>query len=326
MENLKVLFPVHIRKKIKNNLWLNDLEEIRIRAGQPIELAYSGKTRYLTDMDGEMCACVRESVQNARACYRITGADIAEMLSYISEYSLYAYQEELRQGYITIEGGHRVGIAGEIAKDREGITGIKYISFMNIRVAHEMIGCADAVFPYIVCNRLLCHTLIVSPPGCGKTTLLRDLIRQISEGNSWIPGLAVGVVDERSEIGGCYMGVAQNHLGIRTDILDGCPKAEGMIMLIRSMGPQVIAVDEIGTPEDVHAIEYAMHCGCKMLATVHAESMEELRKKPLFNRMIGEGRFERYILLGNNAHVGQIEGIFDNRGSLLYKEAMEMAK
>ena len=121
-------------------------------------------------------------------------------------------------------------------------------------------------------------------------------------------------------------GVAQNHLGIRTDILDGCPKAEGMIMLIRSMGPQVIAVDEIGTPEDVHAIEYAMHCGCKMLATVHAESMEELRKKPLFNRMIGEGRFERYILLGNNVHVGQIEGIFDNRGSLLYKEAMEMAK
>lgn len=156
--------------------------------------------------------------------------------------------------------------------------------------------------------------------------MLRDLIRQISEGNSWIPGLAVGVVDERSEIGGCYMGVAQNHLGIRTDILDGCPKAEGMIMLIRSMGPQVIAVDEIGTPEDVHAIEYAMHCGCKMLATVHAESMEELRKKALFNRMIGEGRFERYILLGNNVHVGQIEGIFDNRGSLLYKEAMEMAK
>lgn len=107
MENLKVLFPVHIRKKIKNNLWLNDLEEIRIRAGQPIELAYSGKTRYLTDMDGEMCACVRESVQNARACYRITGADIAEMLSYISEYSLYAYQEELRQGYITIEGDRK---------------------------------------------------------------------------------------------------------------------------------------------------------------------------------------------------------------------------
>ena len=109
-------------------------------------------------------------------------------------------------------------------------------------------------------------TVLVGPSGCGKTTLLRDMIRQISDGNDWVRGMAVGVVDERSEIGGCYMGVAQNHLGIRTDVLDGCPKAEGMIMLIRSMGPEVIAVDEIGSAEDVHAIEYAMHCGCKMLA------------------------------------------------------------
>lgn len=116
------------------------------------------------------------------------------------------------------------------------------------------------------------------------------------------------------------MGVAQNHLGIRTDVLDGCPKAEGMIMLIRSMGPEVIAVDEIGSAEDVHAIEYAMHCGCKMLATVHAGSMEELRKRPLLDQMIDQGRFERYILLGNRAHVGQIDGIFDHRGSLLYRE------
>ena len=116
------------------------------------------------------------------------------------------------------------------------------------------------------------------------------------------------------------MGVAQNHLGIRTDVLGGCPKAAGMIMLIRSMGPEVIAVDEIGSAEDVHAIEYAMHCGCKMLATVHAGSMEELRKKPLLDQMIAQGRFERYILLGNRGHVGQIDGIFDHRGSLLYRE------
>ena len=320
MENLKVLFPVHIRKKIKNNLWLNDLEEIRIRAGQPIELAYSGKTRYLTDMDGEMCACVRESVQNARACYRITGADIAEMLSYISEYSLYAYQEELRQGYITIEGGHRVGIAGEIAKDREGITGIKYISFMNIRVAHEMIGCADAVFPYIVCNRLLCHTLIVSPPGCGKTTLLRDLIRQISEGNSWLPGLAVGVVDERSEIGGAYQGVPQNDLGIRTDLLDCCPKAEGMMMLIRSMSPEVVAVDEIGDYGDIKAIESVLNCGCRLIATVHGSSVEDIEKKPLLQKMVKEHVFDRYIILNGKKKIGSVWGIFDGRGTRLYGE------
>ena len=290
----------------------SELQEIRLRIGQPVTVLYQNEELILPTMYSEK--------------KRLGKQEMKETIEHISNYSLYAYEHELKQGFITIEGGHRVGLSGQAIMENGKVKNLKYISSVNIRVAHEMIGCADAVFPYIVCNRLLCHTLIVSPPGCGKTTLLRDLIRQISEGNSWLPGLAVGVVDERSEIGGCYMGVAQNHLGIRTDILDGCPKAEGMIMLIRSMGPQVIAVDEIGTPEDVHAIEYAMHCGCKMLATVHAESMEELRKKPLFNRMIGEGRFERYILLGNDAHVGQIEGIFDNRGSLLYKEMMEMAK
>ena len=276
---LKVL-PWDVRSIIqKEKLEFEYLQEIRLREGKPLIFLYH---------DTEVIPGAK-----ARRPYLVTKDNIREMLEYISNYSLYACEQEMRQGFITIEGGHRVGLSGQAIMENGKVKNLKYISSVNIRVAHEMIGCADAVFPYIVCNRVLCHTLIVSPPGCGKTTML---------------------------------GVAQNHLGIRTDILDGCPKAEGMIMLIRSMGPQVIAVDEIGTPEDVHAIEYAMHCGCKMLATVHAESMEELRKKPLFNRMIGEGRFERYILLGNNVHVGQIEGIFDNRGSLLYKEAMEMAK
>ena len=306
------LLAEKIRKLVEESVSNpEELQEIRIRTGQPLLIQMKGQERVLPDPAHP---------------YLVTKEDIGETMGYICHYSLYAYENELKQGFITVEGGHRVGVAGKVIIENEKVKNIQYISSLNVRISHEVLGCADALIPYITENKQICHTLIISPPCCGKTTLIRDLIRQISEGNSWLPGLAVGVVDERSEIGGCYMGVAQNHLGIRTDILDGCPKAEGMIMLIRSMGPQVIAVDEIGTPEDVHAIEYAMHCGCKMLATVHAESMEELRKKPLFNQMIGEGRFERYILLGNNAHVGQIEGIFDNRGSLLYKEAMEMAK
>ena len=306
------LLAEKIRKLVEESVSNpEELQEIRIRTGQPLLIQMKGQERVLPDPVHP---------------YLVTKEDIGETMGYICHYSLYAYENELKQGFITVEGGHRIGVAGKVIIENEKVKNIQYISSLNVRISHEVLGCADALIPYITENKQICHTLIISPPCCGKTTLIRDLIRQISEGNSWLPGLAVGVVDERSEIGGCYMGVAQNHLGIRTDILDGCPKAEGMIMLIRSMGPQVIAVDEIGTPEDVHAIEYAMHCGCKMLATVHAESMEELRKKPLFNRMIGEGRFERYILLGNDAHVGQIEGIFDNRGSLLYKEMMEMAK
>ncbi|MCF2682843.1 stage III sporulation protein AA [Faecalicatena contorta] len=305
---LKIL-PYGIRETIiAEQLKFIFLQEIRMRIDKPLLLIYRGEERM------PLVKCGRP--------YLVTKEDLKETLEYISNYSLYAYEQEMKQGFITIEGGHRVGMTGQAMIENGQVKNLKYISSINIRMSHEILGCADAVFPYIVSNRKLCHTLIISPPGCGKTTLLRDLIRQISNGNRWLPGMAVGVVDERSEIGGCYMGVAQNQLGIRTDVLDGCPKAEGMIMLIRTMSPEVIAVDEIGSAQDVHAIEYAMHCGCKMIATVHAASMEELRKKPLFDQMIAEGRFERYILLGSREHAGHIEGIFDGRGSMLYQEGL----
>lgn len=301
---LKVL-PGNIRGILRREeLEYGYLQEIKLRAEKPLLLTYRGSELILGRQRGQP--------------YYVTKDDIREMLEYISNYSLYAYEEEMKQGFITIEGGHRIGMTGQAIVENGKVKNLKYISSVNVRMSHEILGCADVVFPYITREESLCHTLIVSPPGCGKTTLLRDMIRQISTGNQYLKGRSVGVVDERSEIGGCYMGVAQNHLGIRTDVLDGCPKAEGMMMLIRSMRPEVIAVDEIGTAEDVHAVEYAMHCGCKMLATVHSRSVEELKKRPLFGQMIIERRFERYIVLGCEKEAGRIAGIYDEGGSPVY--------
>lgn len=282
------------------------VQEIRMRIGKPLILVYDNEERLLPS--GEP------------AGYLITKEEIRETLEYISHYSLYAYEHEMRQGFITIEGGHRVGVMGKAILEGNKVKNLQYISSVNIRMSHEILGCADKVLPYITNNRQVCHTLVISPPCCGKTTLIRDLIRQISDGNRYVKGCTVGVVDERSEIGGCYLGVAQNQLGMRTDVLDCCPKAEGMIMLIRSMAPQVIAVDEIGSPEDVHAIEYAMQCGCKMIASVHGLSMAEAADKPVLGRMIRERRFERYIILGNEKRPGEVREVYDERGSLLCRD------
>lgn len=303
---LKVL-PWDIRSIIqKEKLEFEYLQEIRLREGKPLIFLYH---------DTEVIPGAK-----ARRPYLVTKDNIREMLEYISNYSLYACEQEMRQGFITIEGGHRVGMAGQVIMEEGKIKNLKYISSINLRISHEVKNCADKIFPYITYNKQMYHTLLISPPRCGKTTLLRDIIRQVSDGNMWVKGCTVGVVDERSELGGCYLGNPQNEMGVRTDILDRCPKAEGMIMLIRSMAPQVIAVDEIGAQEDVHAIEYAMHCGCKMLATAHGYSMEEIQRKPIFEKLVQERRFERYVILSNRYQIGGIEAVYGENGSLLYQE------
>ena len=234
-----------------------NLQEIRLRIGKPLLFIYEG------------------SEHRPKKPYIVTKEDLRETLEYISHYSLYAYEQDMKQGFITIEGGHRVGMTGQAIMENGKVKNLKHISSMNVRICHEVPGCADNIFPYITGRKKLYHTLIVSPPRCGKTTLLRDVIRQISDGNDYVEGMSVGVVDERSEIGG---------------------KA------------------------DYYALEYAMHCGCKMLATVHAGSMEELRQRPLFSQMIAERRFERYIVLGNQGRIGTVEGIYNERGDILYRE------
>ena len=292
-----------IRAIIENEeLDFEKLEEIRLRIDQPLIVEYENVEMLLPS--------------KAKNKHIVTKEEIRETMDYICKYSLYAYEQELKQGFVTIEGGHRAGVMGKVILENNRVKNLQYISSVNIRVAHEIIGCADSIMQYITKNREVCHTLIISPPRCGKTTLIRDIIRQISDGNQYVRGCTVGVVDERSELGGCYLGVAQNHLGMRTDILDCCPKAEGMIMLIRSMAPHVLAIDEIGTSEDVHAVEYAMQCGCKLIASVHGMDMEEASQKPVLGDLIRKRRFERYVILEKMLYIRHL--IYLLKGELEY--------
>ncbi|MDO5521693.1 MAG: stage III sporulation protein AA [bacterium] len=309
-EILKI-FSINLRKVIGNVDFDYDLlQEIRLRVNSPLIVIYNN-TEFFISRNYELST-------NRNNAYIVTQNEVRETMEYISNYSLYAFEDEIRQGFITIQGGHRVGIAGKTILEADRIKNIKHISFINIRLSHQIKGCGNKVMPYIVQDDSIYHTLIISPPRCGKTTLLRDLIRQLSNGLSTIPGMTVGVVDERSEIGACYMGIPQNELGIRTDILDCCPKVAGMMMLVRSMSPSIIAVDEVGSREDIEAIEYVINCGCKLIATVHGSTIDDIKNKPILGRLVREKIFERYIILNNQGSVGNLEEIYDERGTVLY--------
>ena len=291
------------------------LQEIRIRAGQPVFLIIDGAEWVL----GEQGLL---SGSGAKTAPRAEKRLLKELLEIFARHSLYAYEDEIRQGFLTIEGGHRVGLCGKAVLEGDKVRTIKEISSLNIRIAHEKRGCADAVFPYLFEDGGLVNTLLVSPPGAGKTTMLRDMIRQVSDGSRYGPGRSVAVVDERSELGqACFLGQPQCDLGMRTDVLDGCPKAVGMMMAIRSMAPYAVAVDEIGTKEDLEALRQASNCGCRILATVHGSSVFDLTNKPVISEMVREKVFGRYVVLGKSPHPGTAIGIYDeNRRELINDE------
>lgn len=310
-EELVKIFSKDIRNILKAvAVDFEQVQEIRLRVHAPLLMICSNREYYITP-EGKMSRNVEEA-------YIVSRQELKETLEYMGSYSLYAFEEEIKQGFITIQGGHRIGIAGKTITDECGIRSMKFISFINVRLSHQIKGCASRVLPYLFERGEILHTLIISPPRCGKTTLLRDIIRQVSNGTGPQAGMTVGVVDERSEIGACYQGIPQNELGIRTDILDCCPKAQGMMMLIRTMSPRVIAVDEIGSREDLEAMEYVMNCGCKLIATVHGSSIDDLKQKPVLRKLVQERWFERYVILNNCGKMGNIDQIYDSRGTKLY--------
>ena len=262
-ERLKRIVETEVMVPGKNGFC--KLSEIRIRINRPAILMYNNNEEKV--------------IENIK----ITSDDIAYIIQMVTRYSMYAYQDSIRQGYVTVKGGHRIGVAGQ-AITRDGhICGQKYISYINIRVAHEVVGCADEIIDFI-CSGGFKNTLVVSPPGCGKTTILRDIIRHISYGIGCVP-LKVAIVDERSEIASSHVGIPQNDIGIRTDVLD---------MGLKSM-------------EDVMAIKQIINCGCHILASIHGYGIADCMNRRELAGMFGANGFERIVVLSDKNGAGTIE-------------------
>ncbi len=321
INNILDILPVELRKIFRriSPSFLQNLEEIRLRVNRPLILNSKGEDYFITK-EGFTSKILHNIVM-------VTTEDLNTCFQLVTDYSAYALEEEIKNGFITIKGGHRIGICGKTVIDGNKIKTIKNISGLNIRISKEKIGCAEKIIKYIIeSEKSIYNTLIVSPPGCGKTTLLRDIVRLISDG---IPkysfkGINVSVVDERSEIGGCYNGVPQNNIGIRTDILDGCPKADGMIMLIRTMSPKVIVTDEIGRDKDIYAIKEAINAGVKFITTIHGNSIEELHRRDNITQLLEKKVFERVIILTKLPKVGTVKKIIDYKNDKVLNKTLLM--
>jgi len=292
-KDLFEILPKGIREKLEQVDNLQKLEEIRIKVNKPLFIHIGSK----------------EEIWD----YIATPEDIKYIMQRISNYSIYAFEDEIRQGYITIKGGHRVGLCGICVIENNNIKTIKDISSINIRACKEIIGCADKVMPYITHNNSMHNTIIISPPKCGKTTLLRDISRQISHGDKSknFQGKNVSIIDERSEIAGSFKGIPQMDVGVRTDVLDNCPKSQGIMMAIRSMSPDVIVCDEIGTQNDMESILMALNSGISLVTTIHGFGIEDLYKRLVFKDIVENFVFSRAIVLSNKKGIGTIESIYD---------------
>ncbi len=269
------------------------VEELRIRAGQPIQLIFSGGERILR-REGGAAAVTRE--------------DCAEILQKICAQSLYAWERELKRGFVTLPGGCRVGLSGSMSATDGGFLSGD-VSGFNFRIAQAVAGAADTALSYLVEKGRLRAALIISPPGYGKTTMLRDIARQASMGLGGIRACRVGVVDTRYEIAGSVGGLMQLDLGPRTDVLSGLPKGEGMRMMITNMAPDVIITDELSSPEEADAALEAHSCGVTVIASAHAADAYTLMARPSMRRLLREEVFERYLLLSKDH--GRLAAAYD---------------
>lgn len=291
MEYILKCLPTQLAKLILEHN-IQKLEEIRIRANKPVILKL-----------GQV-----EIVSN----YTITTNEIIGILQNICNNSIYTYQNQICNGFITLPGGNRVGIAGNVVIKDGQVSNISYIYSLNFRISHQINGASDNILKYVLDteNNTIFNTLIVSPPGAGKTTMIRDLAKRISNGINEINfrGLDVSIIDERGEIAAMTKGITFNDVGIRTDVLDNVPKSIGIRMAVRSMTPKVIIADEIGNKDDVNIINYAICSGVKCIFTAHGSNMEDLLKNNEINKIINLQLFSKIIFL-DEKQKGKIKNV-----------------
>ena len=255
-------------------------EEIRLRAGRGLSVVCGGEERFVVNGQG----------------LSVYPGDLDMVLQLATQASAHTALERVRGGFVTVRGGHRIGICGT-AVVRDGvIANLDRLSSLSIRIAREVRSAAAMVLPELHRGGVFESTLLISPPGVGKTTLLRDIIRRLSSGEGCAP-VRVGLADERGEVAAMYDGQPQMEVGPRTDVMDACPKAEGLLMLLRGMNPQVLAADEITAPADCGALEMAANCGVKLLATAHAATAEELARRPLYRALLAQRVFKRLVVI-----------------------------
>lgn len=280
MEEILRLLPEKLQESITNKLnhQFERLEEIRLRLYHPIELNFHDKIIWLEDVT-------------------FSREDSIYVLNQLSQHSLYRMQDELKEGYITTSGGHRVGLAGEVSTENGKVKQLQYITYFNIRIAKEIKNISLPFIPFLKNQNAFYNTLIIGAPQTGKTTLLRDLARLIGDGTSTISAQKVGIVDERSEIAASHKGVPQHQIGSRTDVMDACPKIEGLMMMIRSMSPDVLIIDEIGKKEDVQALMEAITAGVTIICSIHGQSLDEINKRPSLQHLLSQQVFKRFIIL-----------------------------
>lgn len=305
---LKML-PINIRQVFESKVSLDEISEIRIRANKPIAVNAKGKLYYLAEYG--LCNKLKDAI--------CASFEMVKNIMYsATEASVYSVNNQLKEGFITIKGGYRIGIVGEVVYDdiAEKVVTIRNVSSLNIRIPHLIKDCSKMAFNYLLEDTML-NTLIISPPGVGKTTFLRDLICQIGENSYALNSL---VLDERYEIAGMCDGEYQFNIGQFVDVMSGVKKKYGFEVGIRSMNPNVIFTDELATEDDVRAVQYATACGVSVVASVHSKNIASLRSKPYFEEVVKSKLFKRYVVLSTRNGLGTVEGVYNENFELLYRE------